>query len=112
MNRAFTLPELVLVLAVAGILLGIALPGVARVVDQVVVDAATSQVVAAHRQARLLAITRGQILTLTIDSAEASIAPRSGFPVLWSQAGPSSSGVSLPGPSRRFTFVPEGMTVG
>ena len=112
MNRAFTLPELVLVLAVAGILLVIALPGVARVVDQVMVDAATSQLVAAHRRARIMAITRGQTLTLAIDSAETSISPRSGVPVLWTQTGPSGSGVSLHGPTRRFTFAPEGMTVG
>jgi type II secretory pathway pseudopilin PulG len=101
-----------LVLAVAGILLSIAIPQLARAMDQIGVDAASSQVVAAHQRARMMAISQGAVLTLSIDSAAVSIAPRSGGPPLWSEAGPASTGVALPGPTRRFTFSPEGITLG
>lgn len=112
MRRAFTLPELMLVLAVAAILLGIAVPRLARAMDQVNLEAATSNLVAAHQRARMMAIVRGQVLTLSIDSVVLSIAPQSGAVPLWSAAGPASAGVRLGGPTRRFTFSPEGITLG
>jgi type IV fimbrial biogenesis protein FimT len=112
MRRAFTLPELVLVLAVTGILLGIAVPQLSRAMNQIEVEAATAHLVAAHQRARVMAITRGQVLTLSIDSAALIITPRSGGPPLWSEVGPAAAGVSLVGPTRRFTFSPEGLTLG
>lgn len=112
MRRAFTLPELVLVLAVAGILSGIAVPLIFRVFDRVELDAASGRLVAAHQRARMLAITRSQVLILSIDSADVTITARGAAAPLWSEMGPSAYGVALAGPLRRFTFSPVGFTMG
>jgi type II secretory pathway pseudopilin PulG len=101
-----------LVLAVAAILLGIGVTNLVRAVDQLSVEAAATQLVAAHQRARMMAVVRGQVLTLLVDSVSISIAPRSGAAPLWSASGPAASGVTLAGPPRRFTFSPEGLTLG
>lgn len=112
MKQGFTLTELVLVFAVAAILLGIGVTNLVRAVDQLRVEAAATQVVAAHQRARMLAVARGQVLTLLVDSMILSITPRTTTIPLWSAAGPADAGVALAGPSRRFTFSPEGFTLG
>jgi prepilin-type N-terminal cleavage/methylation domain-containing protein len=112
MKQGFTLPELMLVLAVAAILLGIGVTSLVRALDQLRVEAAATQLIAAHQRARMLSVVRGQVLTLLVDSSVISIAPRTGAPSLWSASGPSGSGVTLGGPARRFTFSPEGLTLG
>jgi prepilin-type N-terminal cleavage/methylation domain-containing protein len=112
MRRAFTLVELMLVLAVLGVLLGIAIPGLSLVLDQIEVEAAAAHIVAAHQRARLLAISHGQVVRLSIDEDRIVIYPRTGVVPLWSQAGPSQARVMLTGPARHFTFSPEGFTLG
>jgi prepilin-type N-terminal cleavage/methylation domain-containing protein len=112
MRRAFTLVELMLVLAVLGVLLGIAIPGLSLVLDRIEVEAAAAQIVAAHQRARLLAITHGQVVRLSIDGARIVIYPRTGLVPLWSEPGPSEVRVTLAGPARQFTFSPEGFTLG
>ena len=112
MKRGFTLPELLLVLAVAGILMGIAIPQLANAWDRVQVEASASHLVAAHQRARIMAIARGLALTLTIDSAALTITPRSETAALWAEPGPSLFNVSLAGAARRVTFSPEGFTLG
>jgi Tfp pilus assembly protein FimT len=101
-----------LVLAVGSILLGIAIPQLARAMDQIRVETATAHLVAAHQRARMMAIARGEVLRLSIDSAALSIVPGNGSVSLWTEAGPAASGVTLNGPTRRFMFSPEGMTLG
>jgi prepilin-type N-terminal cleavage/methylation domain-containing protein len=112
MKQAFSLPELVLVLAVAGILLGIAVTSLIRIMDSIEVDGAATHLVAAHQRARMMAVARGQVLTLSVDSARLSITPSDGSPALWSESGPGESRVRFTGPARRFTFSPEGITLG
>jgi prepilin-type N-terminal cleavage/methylation domain-containing protein len=112
MRRAFSLPELLLALALVSILLGIALPSLTQAVDRVEVHAAAAHLIAAHQRARMMAVARGQVLTLAMDSAALTIAERSSSTVLWSEPGPGASGVLLPGPTRHFTFAPEGFTLG
>jgi prepilin-type N-terminal cleavage/methylation domain-containing protein len=112
MRRAFTLVELMLVLAVLGVLLGIAIPGLSLVLDRIEVEAAAAHIAAAHQRARLLAITRGQVVRLSVDGARIVIYPRTGLVPLWSESGPSEARVTLAGPARQFTFSPEGFTLG
>jgi prepilin-type N-terminal cleavage/methylation domain-containing protein len=112
MQRAFTLPEMMLVLAVAGILMGIAIPPLSQAADRIEVQSAASQLVSAHQRARIMAIAKGQVLTLTIDSAALTITSQLSATPLWSQRGPAALGVSLAGSARRFTFAPEGYTLG
>jgi Tfp pilus assembly protein FimT len=99
-------------IAVTGILLGIAVPPLSQAVDRIEVQAAASHLIAAHQRGRIMAVARGQVLTLTIDSAALTISPGSGGPPLWTEPGPRASRVSLVGPARRFTFAPEGFTLG
>jgi prepilin-type N-terminal cleavage/methylation domain-containing protein len=112
MQRAFTLPELMLVLAVAGILVGIAVPRLAGTLDRIEVEAAAAHLVAAHQRARIMAISRNQVVVLSVDSTALTISPRAGGAALWSEIGPAASGVALAGPTRQFTFSPEGLTLG
>jgi prepilin-type N-terminal cleavage/methylation domain-containing protein len=112
MRQGFTLAELMLVLAVAAILLGIGVTSLVRTMDRLSVDGAVAQLVAAHHRARMMAVIRGQVLTLLVDEDSLRISLRVGASSLWSASGPGGSGVSLAGPTRRFTFSPEGLTLG
>jgi prepilin-type N-terminal cleavage/methylation domain-containing protein len=112
MRRAFTLPELMLVLAVLGVLFGITIPRLTTMVDRIEVQAAAARLVAAHRRARIMAITRSQVLVLSIDSSELSIRPRGSAMLLWSDTGPLANHVAMLGPTRQFIFSPEGLTLG
>src|SRR5689334_2639235 len=111
MRRCVTLVELMLVLAVAGILFGVAVPALSLLLDSLAVHAAISHIEAAHARARLLAITRGKVITLAIDSARIAISPRNDTLALWSEEGPSAQRVHLEGAQRQFTFSPEGFTL-
>jgi prepilin-type N-terminal cleavage/methylation domain-containing protein len=112
MRRGFSLVELVLVLAVAGLLFGIALPRLAGALNQIEVASAANHVLAAHRRARMLAVLRGQVLVLTVDSTGSAIRVRGNSGAIWVEEGPSGSGVLLEGSARQFTFSPEGLTLG
>jgi prepilin-type N-terminal cleavage/methylation domain-containing protein len=112
MRKAVTLPELMLVLAVLGILLSIAVPTLGKTLDRLELEAATHRLVSAHQRARIMAITHSQVMTLTVDSAQLVIHRRGMGGALWSEAGPAVSGVTLSGPSHQFIFSPEGFTLG
>lgn len=112
MRKAFTLPELMLVLALVGILTGLALPHLSGAMDRIEVEGAANRLIAAHQRARIMAITRGQVVLLAIDSTRLTISSQGGTDTLWSDTGPASAGVELAGPARQFTFSPQGMTLG
>ena len=112
MRQAFTLPELLLVLALGGILLGIGLPRLSAVLDRIEVAAAASHIAAAHQRARVTAVTQSVVAVLSVDSLELTIRQRGLMTPLWSEAGPIAHRVSLAGPARKFTFSPEGFSMG
>jgi prepilin-type N-terminal cleavage/methylation domain-containing protein len=112
MRKAFTLPELVLVLAVVGILTGLALPRLSGAMDRIEVEEAANRLIAAHSRARIMAMTRGQVVLLSIDPAQLTISAQGKTEPLWSDIGPAAVGVELAGPARQFTFSPGGTTVG
>lgn len=112
MRRAFTLAELLLVLALGSILLGVAIPRLSAVLDRIEVSAAASRVAGAHQRARILAVTQGMVAVLSIDALALTIRRRGGTAPLWSEAGPVAHRVSLAGPARQFTFSPEGFSLG
>jgi len=112
MRQGFSLIELMLVLAVASLLFGIALPRLSGALDHIEVESQANHLVAAHRRARIMAVTRGQVLVLTVDSSNLVIRPRGQASALWSEDGPAAARVTLEGPARQFTFSPEGLTLG
>lgn len=112
MRHGFSLSELVLALALAGILLTIGLPRLSGSLDRIEVGAAASQIAGAHQRARLLAITTSRMLILSIDSVALTIRPQDTPAPLWSAPGPWSSGVTLAGPPRQFLFSPQGFSLG
>ena len=112
MRRGFSLVELMLILAVVGLVLGIALPRLSSAMDQIEVASAANHVLAAHRRARIMAVLRGEVLVLTVDPNALLIRTRGQASSLWSEEGPSAARVLLDGPPRQFTFSPEGLTLG
>lgn len=112
MRQAFTLAELLLVLAVGGTLLGIAIPRFSAALDRIEVAAAASHIASAHQRARLMAVTQSMVAVLSVDSLTLTIRRRGLATPLWSEAGPAAHRVSLAGPPRQFTLSPEGFSLG
>ncbi|MEO8090243.1 MAG: GspH/FimT family pseudopilin [Gemmatimonadales bacterium] len=112
MRQAFTLPEILLVLALGSVLLGVAIPRFSAVVDRIEVADAAGHIAAAHRRARLMAVTQSLVTVLSVDAPALTIRRKGLSPPLWSEAGPTAHRVSLVGPARQFTFSPEGFTLG
>ena len=112
MRQGFSLIELLLVLAVMGILLSLALPRLAVILDSIEVQTAAARLVAAHQRARMMAVTGGRVLVLSVRADSLIISTRADAASLWSQSGPAQAGVALEGAARQFTFSPEGLTLG
>jgi type II secretion system protein H len=112
MRKAFALLELMLVLAVVGILTALALPHLSQAMDRIEVEGAANRLIAAHQRARIMAVTRGRVVLLSIDSARTTISSQRETHPLWVDIRPAASGVKLAGPARQFIFSPEGITLG
>ena len=111
MRRGYTVLELTLVLAIIGLLLGIAMPLFAPLRDSLAAEEAAQAVVAAHRRARIAAILMSRPLVLTVAPDSLRIATASDS-VVWRSAGPTAMGATLAGPVRKLTFSPVGLTTG
>jgi type IV fimbrial biogenesis protein FimT len=112
MRRGVTLLELTLVLAIMGLLVGIALPRFQRVADGLAVHHAALEILSAHRRARMSAILQNRPLELTIRQDTLAIRIPGAPGELWHAAGPVGEGVTLIGPARALIFSPVGLTVG
>jgi prepilin-type N-terminal cleavage/methylation domain-containing protein len=114
MRRGISLLELVVVLALAGVLAGFALPAARRFYDAVVVERAAQTVVAAHRVARFSAIMRNCRTLLTVRPDSIAVRALNGGDTLnlWFHEGPLASAITLSAPSRAFGFAPNGLPIG
>jgi prepilin-type N-terminal cleavage/methylation domain-containing protein len=114
MRRGVTLLELAVVLALAGIIAGIALPAARRFKDAIAVDRAAHTIVAGHRVARFSAIMRGRRTLLTVRAESLVVHALMGTDTLtlWTHPGPSADGVALAGPPRTLVFAPTGLPLG
>jgi prepilin-type N-terminal cleavage/methylation domain-containing protein len=112
MRRGFTLLELLLALAVAGLLFGIALPRFGLFRDQLAVGEEAGRIAAAHRRARITAILESRPVVLTIGPDSLCIAVDADSGTTWTEPGPSAQGVALAGGSRQLMFSPVGITTG
>jgi Tfp pilus assembly protein FimT len=101
-----------LILALSGVLLALALPRLAVILDGIEVGTAASRIAAAHQRTRMMAVTRGQVLVLSVQQDTVTVRRRGEVALLWSESGPAAGGVTLEGSPRQFTFSPEGLTLG
>ena len=92
MRRGVTLLELLVVLALAGILAGFALPAARRLGDAIAADRAAQAVVAAHRIARFTAIMRSRrtLLDVRADSLTVRAIQGADTVSLWVRPGPEA----------------------
>ena len=112
MRHGHTLLELTLVLAVAGLTLGIALPRIAALGDTLAVDQAAREIVTAHRRARYAAILKSRPIMLTVSADSLAYRVVGASARLWWLPGPARSDIALVGPPRQITFSPLGITTG
>jgi prepilin-type N-terminal cleavage/methylation domain-containing protein len=71
MRRGATLIELATALAVAGVLLAAAVVPMGRAIDRLAVRGSVDRYAVVHETARQLAIARGRLVRLTLDTARA-----------------------------------------
>lgn len=74
MRRGVTLPELLTVVVIVGLLCAMALPPLAHGLDRIAVDATVDRYTALHETTRQLAIVRSSLAKLEIDTAQRSAA--------------------------------------
>ena len=115
MHRGTTLPELLLVLLVAGVLLGLGLPALGALHDRLATDQAARALVAAHLRARLVARLEQRRVVLDADSASLrlwSIESVADTVLRWEGGGPGGEGVTATGLPHRMTYGPAGNALG
>jgi prepilin-type N-terminal cleavage/methylation domain-containing protein len=115
MKRGATLLELLVVLAIAGLVAVIALPSIGALHDRLAVNEAAEVIASAHSRARLVAMAERRIvvLTLTADSLVLGVVESATDTVLrWRASGPAAEGVTTTGVPRRVLFAPSGVTMG
>jgi prepilin-type N-terminal cleavage/methylation domain-containing protein len=112
MRSGFTLPEVALVLVIAGLLLGIALPQITAVKQEVAIEQAAQSLVAAHRRARALAVARGHPAILSVADRTLRITLGGAGQPHWLAPGPLEQGIGITGTPRDLTFSPLGITTG
>lgn len=112
--RGFTLPEMVLVLVLLGLLLLTGLPPAERLADQYATLAAARRVAGAHDRARILSIIRHRVALLTVDQDSLRVALIQGpdTTVVWRADGPARRGVALAPAPRMVRFAPLGIAYG
>jgi type IV fimbrial biogenesis protein FimT len=84
-RRGFTLVELLVAMAVGAILLAIAIPGYAFLVNTNKLAAVTNELVIALQLARSEAIKRGQRVTVCKSASSSSVSPSCSNAVTWQQ---------------------------
>jgi len=115
MTRGSTLLELLIVLAVAGMVALMALAPIGALHDRLAVDQVAEAIVSAHTRARLVATAERRIAVLTVaaDSIVVRVVESAGDTVIrWRGTGPAAEGVTAAGVPRRVFFGPSGITIG
>jgi len=114
MRRGTSLPELVVVTALTGLVAAVAVPSVRHAMDRRAVELAIQQVGGAHLEARLYSVRTGRpaLLLLSADSMVLRTAFAGETTVVWRKTGPRSYGVEVTGNARTLRFIPTGYTIG
>ncbi|HEU4698947.1 MAG TPA: GspH/FimT family protein [Gemmatimonadales bacterium] len=113
-RRGVTLVELVLVLAVVGILSGLAVPPLAALRDRLAVEAAARRIVALHQSGRVAAVLRSRtvVFTLSPDALALGALVAGDTLPLARVPGPAADGVTLTGPKHPIVWSPTGFAAG
>ena len=114
MPRGNTLLEVLVALAIAGLLAAFALPALAGLRDRLQVNEAVMRLRTLYGRARLVATVEQRIVLATVrpDSLLLRVVDRSDTVTAWATAGPLSEGVRLDGPVRPMPFSPSGLAFG
>jgi|ABSP01.1.fsa_nt_gi prepilin-type N-terminal cleavage/methylation domain-containing protein len=115
MKRGSTLLEVLVVLAIAGVVALIGLLPIGALHDRLAVDQVTEALTSAHTRARLVAMAERRIavLTLTADSVVLRVVESAADTVIrWRGMGPAAEGVTAAGVPRQIFFGPSGVTIG
>jgi len=112
MRRGVTLPELLLVLTVAGILGSVALLRSAAVRDRMSVRAAANETVSAFAVARRWSLSRAARTAIMIDTAGARLVVRSYSDTIAQRRLASSHGVTLSASRDSMAYAPNGLGYG
>ena len=115
MTRGSAILELLVVLAIAGLVALIALAPIGALHDRLAVNRVTEAITSAHTRARLVATAERRIavLTVTADSLVVRVVESTRDTVIrWWGTGPATEGVTATGVPRRVFFGPSGVTIG
>ena len=114
MRRGYSLPELLIVLAIVGLMTALALPPSRRLLDGLAVENGARQIRAAHFRARMHAIAFGRTTLLDLGADTIRIRSVSGpdTTLTWQAAGPAADGLTLSGPAHPLVYSPLGVTMG
>ena len=117
MRRGFTLVELLVVLAVVGLMAAIVVPGSARQADRIAVEHQALRILLAYRAAWLAAHSQQRLALLRIasDSIAIRTVGSTGDPdttLVSLEPGPAMAGVTLQSPPRTAMFGPDGLGLG
>lgn len=111
-RTAFTLLELLLVVTIIGLLTGVAIPKAGYLLDSIAVRGAAADVESMLELARHTALTRGERISVDIDSAPARLTMRAGPDTIHRRDEKSIHGVHFTATRSPVVYTPLGMGFG